>query len=87
MRSLSVDSKRGRQDSLGKAVVRILQCVPVEQFSLVDYVKGNCSINFVAAVDFSSSNVDGEDEDFPRFNAESEEQFQNFKEEKVSLKT
>eukprot|EP00112_Aurelia_sp_Birch-Aquarium-sp1_P020196 Seg515.6 transcript_id=Seg515.6/GoldUCD/mRNA.D3Y31 product=Copine-1 protein_id=Seg515.6/GoldUCD/D3Y31 len=85
MRSFSVDSKRGRQDSLGKAVVRILQCVPVEQFSLVDYVKGSCSINFVAAVDFSSSNVveEEEEEHFPTFSAESEDQFQNFKKEKV----
>ena len=63
MRSLSVDAKRGRQDSLGKAMIRILQCVPEEKFCLVDYVKGGCIINFVAAIDFSSSNGDPEDEE------------------------
>eukprot|EP00795_Rhopilema_esculentum_P004319 gene4319-20525_t len=53
-------SKRGRSDSLSKAAIRILQCVPEEKFSLVDYVKGGCTINFAAAIDFSESNGDGE---------------------------
>ena len=55
------DSKRGSQDSLSKTVIRILQCVPEEQFSLVDYIKGGCRIKFSAAIDFSSSNdVEGD---------------------------
>ena len=55
------DSKRGRNDSLSRAAIRILQCVPEEQFSLVDYIKGGCKIKFSAAIDFSSSNADDED--------------------------
>jgi len=55
------DAKRGSQDSLSKTVIRILQCVPEEQFSLVDYIKGGCKIKFSAAIDFSSSNdVEGD---------------------------
>ena len=55
------DSKRGSQDSLSKTAIRILQCVPEEQFSLVDYIKGGCRIKFSAAIDFSSSNdVEGD---------------------------
>eukprot|EP00794_Sanderia_malayensis_P007796 gene7796-8642_t len=61
-RSASVDSKRGGHDSVGKSMVRILQCVPEEQYSLVDYVKGGCRVNFLAAIDFSLSNGGRDDE-------------------------
>ncbi len=43
-------------------MIRILQCVPEEQFSLVDYVKGGCAVNFVTAIDFSSSNGEIDEE-------------------------
>ena len=58
---MAIDSKRGSQDSLSKTAIRILQCVPEEQFSLVDYIKGGCRIKFSAAIDFSSSNDIDED--------------------------
>lgn len=36
--------------------LRILQCHVDTQFSLVDYVRGNCVIRLVCAIDFTISN-------------------------------
>ena len=36
--------------------LRILHCLVDRQFSLVDYVSGNCVIRMVCAVDFTISN-------------------------------
>ena len=37
-------------------ILRILHCYVDKQFSLIDYVRGNCVIRMVCAIDFTISN-------------------------------
>lgn len=41
---------------LNSGTFRILHCYVDKQFSLIDYVRGNCVIRMVCAVDFTISN-------------------------------
>lgn len=46
---------KGKRNS-NSGTLRILQCHVDTQFTLVDYVRGNCVIKLVCAVDFTISN-------------------------------